>query len=52
VEEIQVLNTQGQIVYSSELNFATINTSSFSSGVYFIELKTPKTKIIRKYLKE
>jgi hypothetical protein len=52
VEEIQVINTQGQIVYSSEFNFATINTSSFSSGIYFIELKTPKTKIIRKYLKE
>lgn len=51
-EEIILYNTQGQEVYSSTVNFETINTSAFSSGVYFVKLITPKTKIIRKYLKE
>ena len=51
-EEIQVLNSQGQIIYSSKINFATINTSSFSSGVYLVQLMTSSSKIIRKYLKE
>ena len=51
-EEIQVLNSQGQIIYSSKTDFATINTSTFSSGVYFITLITPKSKIVQKYVKE
>ena len=51
-EEIQVLNSQGQIIYSSKTDFATINTSTFSSGVYFVKLVTPTSKFIRKYLKE
>ena len=51
-EEIQVLNSQGQIIYSSKINFATINTSMFKNGVYFITLITPKSKIVQKYVKE
>ncbi len=51
-EEIQVLNSQGQIIYSSKINFATINTSTFKTGVYFITLITPKSKIVQKYVKE
>jgi hypothetical protein len=51
-EEIQVLNSQGQIIYSSKTDFATINTSSFSSGVYLVQLMTSSSKIIRKFLKE
>ena len=51
-EEIQVLNSQGQIIYSSKINFATINTSMFKNGVYFITMITPKSKIVQKYVKE
>ena len=51
-EEIQVRNSQGQIIYSSKINFATINTSMFKNGVYFITLITPKSKIVQKYVKE
>ena len=41
IEEISMLNTLGQTVYSSQVNNMnyTLNTSALNEGVYFIKLK-------------
>ena len=49
----EILNLMGQVVYNGNLNINTIvETSSLSSGIYMIKLKTGKTFAFRKIIKE
>ena len=43
----------GETVYTSYINKkATINTSTFPSGVYILKLYTDKETVVRKFVKE
>jgi len=52
--EINIFNIQGQelMSFKAEAGEANINSSSFSSGIYFINVKTSKGAIIKKFIKE
>lgn len=53
-EALSILDMQGQILHHQVLKTikSEINTSSFSKGVYFIELKTKKGIEVKKFIKQ
>jgi hypothetical protein len=52
-DNVQILNSLGQVVYSDKVsgNDFRINISSFSKGIYFLRL-SGKTTATRKFIKE
>ena len=57
IKTINIFNSIGQkqtVVYSSIKNgeYLEINTTSLSSGFYFLEMITDKQKIVKKFVKE
>ncbi len=51
---IDILNIQGQLVKSlvAAGDYTTLNISSFSSGVYLMQVKTENGIVIKKFMKE
>ncbi len=54
--DVEVLDLQGRIVHSTDLQFAgstylSMNLGHLSSGVYFVQLKTEEGKVSRKVVK-
>jgi polyhydroxybutyrate depolymerase len=48
-----IINLLGQIVYTSTINKkATVNTSGFASGVYFLKLITENGDVVKKFVKQ
>lgn len=55
IQEININNSIGQLIYSSHYENAaqtTIDCSKFSTGIYFMKLKTNKGTITKKIIKE
>ncbi|HUH27885.1 M1 family aminopeptidase [Gelidibacter sp.] len=50
VDQIRIYNTLGQLIYTSVWN-ATIDVSSLSTGLFFVELQTHKGSINKSLLK-
>lgn len=50
--EIRITDLTGKVVYNTKINSSanTIDVSELASSIYFIELKTPDNKIVRKKL--
>ncbi len=50
---VTITNNNGTIVYSSSLNKGSnsINTSSFSAGIYFVEVSSDGKKVVKKVIK-
>ena len=54
INSIEIYNINGQIVYNKDVNANAIkiNTTSFSDGVYLMNIKSNKTTITRKLVVE
>jgi len=54
INSIEIYNINGQIVYNKDVNANAIkiNTTSFSDGVYLMNIKSNKTTITRKLIVE
>jgi hypothetical protein len=54
INSIEIYNIHGQIVYSKEVNANAIKigTTSFSNGVYIMNIKSDKATITRKLIVE
>ncbi len=52
--EIEILNSLGQVVFSTQQNEATLNIdiSNYASGVYIIKVNTERGNAIQKFIKE
>ena len=51
---VEITNIQGQIVSSfvATGNYSSVNISSFSSGVYFVQVRTENEIAVKKFMKE
>ncbi|MBC8267072.1 MAG: T9SS type A sorting domain-containing protein [Flavobacteriales bacterium] len=54
INSIDIYNIHGQVVYSKAVNANTIkiNTTSFSDGIYIMNIKSDKATVIRKLIVE
>jgi hypothetical protein len=52
--EIEILNIEGQLIQAINANEGKtfINVSAFARGMYFIEMKTEKGLVVKKFMKE
>ena len=52
--EIEIRNLQGKIIKTLDFSFSSnnneINTSEIISGIYFLQIKTTKTSLIKKLI--
>lgn len=50
IQEVQILNTVGQIVWQQSFSNhqATLNINSLKSGIYLVHIQTPKGILVRK----
>jgi hypothetical protein len=52
-QSLEIYNIAGQAIYTSEmLAYKTIDISSFTSGIYILELKTDKETLVKKFVKQ
>jgi hypothetical protein len=47
-----VTNTLGQVVLKGKLATNKINIGTLKKGIYFLEIKTPEEKIVKKFIKK
>jgi endoglucanase len=50
---IDIINSNGQVVYSDKLSETTfINTKSFSNGIYIVKLNIDNKIVFKKFIKK
>ena len=52
IQDITIRNMLGQTVYTNSKEFLQVNTSTFSSGIYLLELTTDKGNWSTKFIKK
>lgn len=52
MEDYRIYNVMGQVVLEGQIKEGQINISALSTGVFVIEVNTPKEKITKKFIKE
>ena len=52
IESVSIINTFGQTVNSNLIDYATVDTSNLSNGIYFLKIDTDNGMVIKKFIKE
>ncbi|MCW5518983.1 T9SS type A sorting domain-containing protein [Aureitalea sp. L0-47] len=51
IESINIISLSGQILLSETGPFTSINVSTFSAGIYFLEISTQNGRVVKKFVK-